>query len=467
MSDSYDGRRRRVRWAVLAPGLAALCLLSLFALLTAAPQPALAAPVTRDRAAPSSDIYTAYLPLAINAFATELYPNDPHLDREWGLEKVRASRAWGLSCGCPTALIAVLDSGVDLDHPDMAGKLRTDIDRNFVDENNPNTADDDRGHGTHVAGIAAAATDNSTGVAGLGWETTILPLKVLRADGYGDSTTLAEAIRYAAEQGAQVINMSLGGLAACPSSLQEAVNYAYQSGVVLVAAAGNHGDPTDNGDVFPANCEHVLGVAATEPNDAVAGYSNYGNHVNVAAPGSEIYSTGWPGDFLTDCSSGYCYKWGTSMATPHVAGLAALIQTRYPAYTPDQVASAILDNAVDLGAAGWDPYYGCGRIDAHESLLVGAHSAYPVCLGTQTWSAEASESEVTAPFAAGEVLVSFRPGARVEGVALRMGARPEFLPGAKIWRLQVPAGQEQVTLARLRADPGVAYAELNYLIAEW
>ncbi len=411
-----------------------------------------------------------HLPLILHNYTSPppspRYPNDPHYSNQWALEKVDAPAAWGYSTG-QSVLIAILDTGTDLDHPDLAGKVRTDVDRDFV--NDDDETDDDHGHGTHVSGIAAAATDNSVGVASLGWKAMILPLKVMDVNGEGHADDLAEAIRYAADNGADVINMSLGapGDGGCAGYMQDAVNYAYAKGMVLVAAAGNDGA---NLEYFPANCEHVLGVAATNSYDSRASYSNYGNHVSVAAPGSSIYSTGWNEDKETNCTSGYCYKSGTSMATPHVAGLAALVRAHYPSYTPDEVASAILDNADDLGATGWDSYYGCGRINAHHSLLQGKQGSSPLCLqGVEPWAVDTiettAEAAVNTPFVPGEIIVSFRPGIKVETASWRYGASAEFLPEIEAWRLRVPPGQEWALLARLQADPAVAHADLNYLIS--
>jgi|YNPBryBLVA2012_1023415.scaffolds.fasta_scaffold00175_12 subtilisin family serine protease len=396
--------------------------------------------------------YTTYLPLLLREILPSLYPNDPLLNLEWGLEAVAAPQAWGVTCGCPSALVAVVDSGVDLSHPDLAGKVRTDIDWDFVSDDD--SADDGFGHGTHVAGIAAAATNNGTGVAGLGWEATVLPLRVLNDSGLGYADDVAEAIRYATDHGAQVINLSLGGLGACPSYLQDAVNYAYARGVVVVAAAGNHGGSVPDGSFFPANCTHVLGVAATEPGNTIAAYSNTGDHVSVAAPGTGIYST---------LIGGYGEKSGTSMAAPHVAGLAALVRAVYPAYTPDQVASAILDNASDLGAPGWDPLSGCGQINAYAALTRGAPSSAPLCR-SRTYTGTARTLPATR-FAAGEVIFTLRPGASAMGLAQRYGARAEFMPDLGAWRLRVPAGAEQRTLSLLRADPAVLQADLNVQVA--
>ena len=409
----------------------------------------------------NTPLNTVHLPLTLNNYThvpplpTPRYPNDPAYGQQWALEKMNVPPAWGISTGQGT-LVAVLDTGTDLDHPDLAEKIRADIDWDFA--NNDAVADDDHGHGTHVSGIAAAATDNGLGVAGMGWEGTILPLKVLRGDGYGTETDLAEAIRYAADHGADVINMSLGGASDnCPQYVQDAVDYAHAKGVVLVAAAGNHVGSEPNAEMCPANCTHVLGVAATERDDSVAGYSNYGTHVSAAAPGSAIYSTLLNGQ--------YGNKSGTSMATPHVAGLAALVRASFPSYTADQIASAILDNAEDLGAAEWDPYAGCGRVNALQALSVSARGARPVCLeSVELQQMEATRAPVTARFAPGEVIVSFHPGTKAQTMIQEYKVGAEFLPALGAWRLRVPSGEEQAALSRLRANPAVAYAELNHLV---
>lgn len=284
----------------------------------------------------------------------------------------------------------------------------------------------------------------------------LLPLKVLDDDGDGNDAEMIEAIRYAADNGADVINMSLGGVGSCPTPVQQAVDYAYAKGIVMVAAAGNN---LGNTEMYPANCEHVLGVAATTPYDTWPTFSNYGNHVSVTAPGQDIYSTARGGGY-------YEYNFGTSIAAPHVAGLAALLLARYPSYTPDQVASAILDNAYDLGTLGWDQYFGCGRINAADALAIGARSSYPICLqGVGPWSASTATLETSAPFVPGEIILSFQPDVTEEEITLRYGTSAEFLPAIQAWRLRVPPGQEQTILVQLRADPSVTYADLNHLVS--
>lgn len=456
----------QLRRFLSSTGLALAALLALLFLLPSLqPSPTFAS-VSSASLLTTTGTYTVYLPLVMKDFSTVVYPNDPYFGNQWGLSMIDAPHAWGLSRGSSSVLIAVIDSGIDLDHPDLAAKVRTDIDWDFV--NDDDVADDDHGHGTHVAGIAAAATDNGVGVAGLGWEATLLPLKVLSSSGSGSSSDLIEAIYYAADNGADVLNMSLAPenrdrdvqSIPCPQTVQEAVDYAYAKGVVLVAAAGNHdGTNTFNAEVFPANCDHVLGVAAINSDGSVASYSNYGGHVSVAAPGTNIYST-WMG-------GGYGYMSGTSMATPHVSGLAALLRARYPSYTPDQVASAILDNAEDIGPAGRDDYAGCGLIDAYRALLNGAQGATPICpeqvSGTSSAGTSAEPADV--PFVPGELLLSLRPGVEAAEVALRYRLPLEPVSRALgIWRMRVPVGDELTILSRLQADPAIEYAHPNYIL---
>jgi subtilisin family serine protease len=380
------------------------------------------------------------------------HPVDAYYTNQWALERLRAPQAWAQSTGADI-VIAVIDTGVDLDHPDLMSKVLTDLDKDFV--NDDSAAADDHGHGTHVAGIAAAATDNGLGIAGLGWDVKILPLKVLDAEGNGDGANLAAAIHYAADIGVEVINMSLGGAVPCGWPVDEAANDAHSRGVTLIAAAGNHLGDTE---MFPANCEHVLGVAATDQADAVAYYSNYGSHVSVAAPGSGIYST------LNGGS--YGYDSGTSMAAPHAAGLAALLVARYPSYTPDRVASAILDTARDLGAPGWDEHYGCGRIDASLALATGALDAEPICLqAVGPWEATSPIALEDASYVPGEIIAQLRPGVRASSILGSHAAGAQYLPGLEAWRLSVPQGQEQAVLAELGSDPDVIRAGLNYLVS--
>jgi thermitase len=290
-----------------------------------------------------------------------LDPNDPYFSSQWGLTKIGAPQAWDVTTGSSDLTIAIVDSGIDLDHPDLSDKIVLGYD--YVNEDW--VPDDDYGHGTHVAGIAAAQTNNGRGVAGVSWGARLMALKVLDAGGSGSYADVASAVTYAADHGARIINLSLGG-DYDSQTLHEAVIYARNAGCVLAAATGNDGDPAV---LYPAKYVEALAVAATNSTDQWAWFSNYGPEVSVAAPGVGIYST-----YL---GAGYTYRSGTSMATPHVAGLAALIWSQYPGYTNDQVEGRIEMTAVDLGTPGWDPYYGHGRIDAHAALCTPDLGARP------------------------------------------------------------------------------------------
>ncbi len=330
-------------------------------------------PVSLGILAQTVTTHTVYMPAVFQSYCfipDPITPDDTEYGRQWALEKIDAPHAWAVSKGSGV-LVAILDTGADLNHPDLDSKIRTDIDYDYV--NSDDVAQDDNGHGTHVAGIIAAETDNAQGVAGLGWETQIVPYKVLDDGGNGSLSTLIDAIDAATSAGAKVINMSLGtppGQGTCPDALQDAIDNAYNHGVLVVVAAGND-DGEDASTVIPANCDHVLTVSSTDSDDHLSSFSNIGSVVDVSAPGSIIYST-----LLDDT---YDYMSGTSMATPYVAGLAALVFANHSSYTPDQVASAILDHAVDLGTAGWDDHFGCGRIDAFEAVSRGAAGSAPQC----------------------------------------------------------------------------------------
>jgi thermitase len=283
-------------------------------------------------------------------------PDDPYLGLQWGLTKVEAPQAWDVTTGSSSINIAILDTGVDLDHPDLANKIISNI--NF---SNSGTTDDVYGHGTHVAGIAAAMTDNGIGVAGLGYSSTIMNVKVLDDYGSGTYSGVASGIIWAVDNGAEVINMSLGG--SSPSStLEDAVNYAWNNGVVVVASAGNSASTTPS---YPAYYNNCIAVAATDANDALASFSNYGNWVDVAAPGLSIYST------LKN--NGYGYMSGTSMASPYVAGLAALVFTTVSEPNGNrklnyEVRSRIEATCDDIGVNG----IGSGRINAYRAVQTGA-----------------------------------------------------------------------------------------------
>ena len=309
-----------------------------------------------------------YAELNYEVSAADTLPNDPGLVNQYGLTAIRAPQGWDLSTGVSTVTIAIVDSGVDLTHVDLAAKIVPGID--IV--NNDTIPQDDYGHGTHVAGIAAAMTNDSAGIAGVSWGAKIMPVKVLNASGNGSFADVAAGIVWAADNGAQVINMSLGGSSNPPPSvLLDAVNYAYGKGVVQVAAAGNAASSVP---FYPGSFPHVIAVASTDSSNNHVPSSNFGPQIAVSAPGDLIYST-LPGN-------NYGYLTGTSMASPFVAGLAAILKGLSVSSTTDQIAQEIESTALDLGTPGRDDLYGYGLIQMDAAIksvstlpLLGVHKA--------------------------------------------------------------------------------------------
>ncbi len=327
-------------------------------------------------------------------------PNDQKFSEQWALQKIQAQQGWDTLYGSPNTVIAIIDTGVDYGHEDLAANMLANCSGgcpqgtgyDFVNtdtaywlsngftlysgedyttpDNNPS---DFVGHGTHVAGIAAGVTNNTKGIAGVCPECSIMPVKA----GFGvqhpyycpngcgvlELDAISNALVYATDNSADVINMSFGG---SYSSLQEdAINYAFNAGVVLVASAGNSGNSTPN---YPAALANVISVSATTPSDLLAPYSSFGNSVDVAAPGGDGTSANGilntlPKTGMLNDASGYGKLNGTSMASPHVAGLAGLIISAKPTLSNIGVGNIIRNSADDLGTAGFDSYYGYGRIN--------------------------------------------------------------------------------------------------------
>jgi len=292
-------------------------------------------------------------------------PDDQWFDYQWNLHNtgqsggepdadVDAPEAWDISLGVTSTVLAIIDTGVDLDHPDLAEKVAPGYD--FV--NSDATPQDDHGHGTHVAGVAAAATDNATGVAGMCPACRIMPLKALDSDNSGFYSWWADAIEYAVDNGANVINMSLGGTG-YSQALRDAVLYAYQAHVPIVAAMMNDGDATP---YYPAVFTETIAVGSTDRHDDRWSSSNFGDHIDLVAPGVSIWSTTW--------DDAYATRNGTSMAAPHVAGVLGLVHSVRPGYTVEELRGVLRATADDqVGPAnedkkGWDSYFGSGRLNA-------------------------------------------------------------------------------------------------------
>ncbi len=304
---------------------------------------------------------------------------------------IDAPEAWAMHTGDPgTVTIAIIDTGVT-PHTEFGARLLPGI--NLVDGEDLTDTRDGCPHGTHVAGIAAASGNNGLGVAGVTWGANILPVRVFGGSNPcgGSATNVAEGIMWAVDNGADICNISLQF---CSGSqvLEDAVNYAHDNGVLVVSAAGNsNACGFRNFVVYPARYANSMAVSATTDNDVLANFSNFGSQLDVAAPGSNIYST-WPqlvcvggidagaecfsdlqcrdgGVCSTNLGGTYHFLSGTSMATPHVTGLAALIKSFEPTLTADEIRLLITVTADDLGAIGADNSFGAGRINANEALL--------------------------------------------------------------------------------------------------
>ncbi|MFC4778502.1 S8 family peptidase [Paenibacillus sp. GCM10023252] len=289
-----------------------------------------------------------------------IVPNDLlYSEYQWNLPSIETEKGWSRSKGNEQVIVAVLDTGVQQNHPDLQGKLVKGL--NIVDSNAE--PEDDVGHGTHVAGIIGATVNNGEGVAGVSWYNKIMPIKVLDSSGAGSTYSVAQGIIWAVDNGAKVINMSLGNYAQA-EFLHDAIKYAYERDVVLIAASGN--DNTERPG-YPAAYPEVFAVGATDAKSKRASFSNYGDYIDVAAPGASIAST-YPGGQYAALS-------GTSMASPHVAALAALIRSANPKLTNAEVMDIMRNSAVDLGTPGKDNDFGYGLIDVDRALSAATQSS--------------------------------------------------------------------------------------------
>jgi len=314
------------------------------------------------------------------AVITATIPDDMYFQYQYGLNNtgqvympeigssgtagsdIKAPDGWDWTVGNSSIIIAIIDSGVASDHEDLLNKVIPGYD--FV--NDDNDAYDDNGHGTFTASIAAANTNNGIGIAGVSWDARIMPIKVMDEDGYGSYLAIATGMRYAIDNGAKILNMSIGGRS--PSFiLEDACSYCYSNGGIIIAATGNTGAPV----LYPAAYDdYCLAVAATDSNDRRQSWSNFGPQVDVAAPGyfvlGALYSPEEP-----DNLNSYGWKSGTSFATPYVSGAAALLIAYKPFLTNEQVMALIKYTADDVNAdtePGIDEYIGYGRINLRTLL---------------------------------------------------------------------------------------------------
>lgn len=296
----------------------------------------------------------AVIPLELESTAHEsavMAANDDYSGRQWAIPKIMAPQAWEVTSGEPNVIIAVLDTGIDNEQKDLAGKVISEV--NFTDSL---TTGDVYGHGTHIAGVIAAGAGSGAGVTGLAPDCRLMNVKVADDQGRFNSSIAAKGVTWAVDHGAKVINMSLVSTEPS-SSLEEAINYAWNKGAVVVAAAGNLvGDKV----VYPAYYSNCIAVAATDSNDYVASWSSQGAWVDVAAPGVDIYST-LPGDK-------YGYKSGTSMAAAHVSGLAGLLFALEKDKNNDGFVNDEVRAAIENGCDGLNIGAVKGRINAYHAV---------------------------------------------------------------------------------------------------
>ena len=297
-------------------------------------------------------------------------PNDPGYvqGNQWALEKLGADVAWEFSSG-ETITVAVIDSGIDPNHPDLAG--RTVPGYNFIDKNTDTT--DLCGHGTHVSGIIAAETDNATGMAGVAPQAVIMPIKVIGENCYGNYSRLMQGILYAVDQGVRIISITSGG-GFEHTGLHDAIIYARSKGVLVVVAAGNRGSALP---FYPGSFDEAFTIAGTDNADNQYTMTNYGQQIDLSAPAVAIYSTYWD----KDAGSTYALMTGTSMAAPHVAGVAALILAIDPKLSLEALETALINSATDLGDAGKDQIFGWGRVTAWRAVAAVSPAAANVRLG--------------------------------------------------------------------------------------
>lgn len=372
-------------------------------------------------------------------------PRDPALATQWNLEQVRAAAAWGVTRGSRSIVVAVIDTGADYTHPDLRGKLTGGYDAvrgSAITGGNADTV----GHGTAVAGVVGASTDDDYGLASLGWNTLVMPIKVDDDAGQLSTSAVIDAIRYAADQGAKVLNLSLGGCQRDPR-LSEALQYAISKGALPVAAAGNEaleGNPVE----YPAADPNVLGVGATARDQTRARYSNFGPQVDLVAPGGN--ADGRPEDDLPvlQRGGGIMRAAGSSFSAPLVSAAAALVLAHDGTLGPAEVASRLVRSSRDLGAPGRDDEYGAGLLDAAAAVAAApVATAAPSAAATATVGPSASVGPAPASAAPPSVpSLTVSPPVAEPGTSVRVFGTAE--PGARLELLAYSRPSTTYTVAR-------------------
>jgi subtilisin family serine protease len=382
------------------------------------------------------------------------FPNDSGFGNQYGLHNtgqtiggqtgipdadIDAPEAWDLETGDSGVVLALIDTGVSYSHPDLDDKLLLP---GYNAQDGSDNADDSWliSHGTHCAGIAAAESNNSQGVAGVCWAARILPVRVLNDFGSGTETECANGVIWAADQGADVGSMSLGypdGI----SYFENAINYAHAAGMVLCAATGN----TPGAQIFfPARWDNTIAVGATDNRDQLASFTTTGPQMSVVAAGVSVYSC--IDDLFNGGLDSYTYFDGTSMACPHVAGLACLIRSVDPTLSSDEVRQIIEQTADDKGTPGWDQQYGHGRINALAAVTLASdppdptieHQVVEVAISAAAKAddpalASAQSFDLQVVMSDGDDWTSSDATASVDGALYQHGDLDADVPQANLW----------------------------------
>jgi thermitase len=331
----------------------------------------------------------------------DVIPNDPWYGGwQWHLAKISAPSGWSVTTGSSSIIIAILDTGVDASHEDLSDKLVAG--RNVYNGNSDTT--DIAGHGTNVAGVAAAMSNNSKGVASVCWACKIMPIRVTDPNAYATYSSLAGGLTWAADHGARVANMSF--IASDSATVRSAAQYFQSKGGVVTSSAGNYTTFSSS----PDN-PYILTVSAMNQSDALSDFSNYGNNIDLSAP---------EGGYTTNKGGGYIYAGGTSFAAPIVAGVAALVLSANPGLSGPQVQDIMKRNADDFGTAGWDIYYGSGRVNAARAVAAAGGASIDTTAPIVSISAPSSGAVVSSVVT---VRVSATDNAAVSSVSLAVDGK--------------------------------------------
>ena len=420
--------------------------------------------------AETTAVTDSYLPIISHNPCPGLNTNED-IASQYHHENMQNQIVWECKSTGKNVVVAVVDTGVDPDHFDLVPNLLPGA--TFVGAETK--YDDDVGHGTHVAGIIAAAPNNG-GVIGTAPEAKILPVRSLGQRG-GSTREVSEGIFYAVDSGADIINLSLGSRHQS-DRIKAAIDHAHEQGVLVIAAAGNCGDPVNwdrqgckwhNVASYPAGYSTVMAIASTDDNDenSHSVFSTQNGYVDAAAPGRNVLST-WK-------SGKHAAISGTSMATPNVAAVAALIMSRYPDLTAQQVRNALTETAIDLGSPGHDTFYGHGFVDAYEAIIAldrGLVPSLSVPAQRITDVEPVNLDELTPDeYVAGDIVMALADGVAIESLlqsaASRGAVEMKVVPTDEtrnFYQVTVSPGSELETIRLLRETKGVLYAEPNFIV---